>query len=176
MQRSTSRMPVLDKDHVLGSEGAPVTLITYCDFECPYCRRAAPIIASLRRQLGERLQFVFRHFPLSKHPMAQPAAEAAEAAGAQGQFWAMHDLLLDHPGTLTEEAFYAYADDLGLDLRRFADDLREHRYAPRVQRDVEHGRLNGVTGTPTFFVNGQRHNEEQTLEALVRRTLEGNRL
>jgi protein-disulfide isomerase len=165
-------MSVLNEDHVLGPDTAAVTLITYCDFECPYCRRAGPIIKRLRSRLGDRLRFVFRHFPLAKHPMAHQAAEAAEAAASQDQFWPMHDLLLDHPGIFTEEAFYAYADELGLDLNRFADDLRTHRHEPRVLRDVEIGRRDGVTGTPTFFVNGQRHNEELTLETLVLQRLE----
>jgi protein-disulfide isomerase len=157
-----------DDDHIVGPDTAAITLVGYCDFECPYCGRAYPVIKRLQASLKDRLRFVFRHFPLiHKHPFAQQASEAAEAAGAQGQFWAMHDLLFENQDALGEDALEGYARMLGLDTARFRDELSRKLYAARVGRDVRLGRQTGVTGTPTFFINGSRHTDENTLERLI---------
>jgi len=145
-----------DGDHVRGPESASVTVVEYGDFECPYCGRAEPVVREL---LGDAdLRFVWRHLPLSDvHPQARLAAQAAEAAGAQGRFWEMHDLLLDHQDKLRIMNLLGYAEQLGLDQERFHDDLMTHVHEARVDRDLESADLSGVSGTPTFFINGQRH-------------------
>jgi protein-disulfide isomerase len=147
-----------ERDHVRGVDDAPITLVEYGDFECPYCGQAEPIIRELLSACDDDLRFVFRHLPLSDvHPHAQMAAEAAEAAAAQGAFWAMHDLLFAHQDELTARALRSYADELGLDPERFSDELRRRRHAARVRDDVATADASGVTGTPTFFINGRRH-------------------
>ena len=145
-----------DRDHVRGPAEASVTLVEYGDFQCPYCGRAEPVVREL---LGDAdLRFVWRHLPLTDvHPQAPLDAAAAEAAGAQGRFWQMHDLLLDHQDHLGVRDLLGYAETLGLDVGRFRADLREHRVADVIARDVESADLSGVSGTPTFFVNGQRY-------------------
>ena len=164
---SGSSLPVLTvgpDDHAIGPSTAVVTLIAYCDFECPYCGRAHPIIKQLRAELGDRLRFVFRHFPLiHKHPYAQQAAEAAEAAAAQGQFWGMHDLLFKNQDALETEDLRNYGKLLGLDMARFDRELTVHTHADRVQQDVSSGKSSGTRGTPTFFMNGMRHTDEESL-------------
>jgi protein-disulfide isomerase len=165
--------PIQADDHVAGPETADVTLIVYCDFACPYCGRAYPIIKRLQARLGARLRFAFRHFPLiHKHPLALQAAEAAEAAGRQGQFWPMHDLLFEHQDALAKEDLAGYAESLDLDIGRFERELRERVHEKRVDRDVQSGRRSGVTGTPTFFINGSLHTDEDTLERFVMRISE----
>ncbi|MDF2458193.1 MAG: Periplasmic thiol:disulfide interchange protein DsbA [Nitrospira sp.] len=165
--------PIEEEDHVIGPETATVTLVAYCDFECPYCGRAYPIIKLLQARLRNRLRFVFRHFPLTaKHAYAQLAAEAAEAAGSQGEFWAMHDVLFENQDALEDGDLYAYAGVLGLDAGRFERELSSRFYAKRVDRDVRSGRRSGVSGTPTFFMNGFRHTDEETMEQLVLRMSE----
>jgi len=160
------------RDHIRGAPDAPVTLLEYGDFECPYCGRAEPAIRELLAEWGDDLRYVFRHLPLSDvHPWAQLAAEAAEAAAAQGRFWEMHDLLLDHQGELTPGHLRRYAQELGLDVERFADELRRRVYAGRVGEDVMSADASGVSGTPSFFINGRRHNgvyDLNTLSAAVR--------
>ena len=161
-------VPVGERDHARGAPAAPVTLVQYGDYECPYTRRSQPIVRGLEQRLGERLRFVFRHFPLSRiHPHAEAAAEAAEAAAAQGQFWAMHDQLFAHQRALEEEDLVRYAADLGLDRDRFAADLAGHVHAQRVQDDLVGGIRSGVQGTPTFFINGARHDDSYDLESLL---------
>jgi len=161
-------LPIQDDDHITGPDTAAITLVAYCDFECPYCGRAYPIIKRLQARLPDRLRFVFRHFPLiHKHPLAQQAAEAAEAADAQGEFWGMHDLLFEHQDALEERDLYAYAGVLGLDTGRFERALSSRLHAKRVDRDVMSGRRSGVSGTPTFFINGLRHTDEETLERVI---------
>jgi Na+/H+ antiporter NhaA len=156
-----------ERDHVRGPADAPVTLLEYGDFECPYCGRAEPSVRELVREFGDDLRYVFRHLPLTDvHEHAQLAAEAAEAAGAQGRFWEMHDLLLAHQDELRPPDLLHYARELGLDVERFADDLRRRAHAPRVARDVESADRSGVSGTPTFFVNGQRHQGAYDLASL----------
>jgi Na+/H+ antiporter NhaA len=147
-----------DEDHIRGGEDAPVTLVEYGDFECPYCGRAEPIVRELLADLGDDVRYVFRHLPLTDvHTHAHLAAEASEAAGSQGKFWEMHDMLLDNQDALRGPDLVRYAEELELDVERFRDDLRNHVHAGRVARDVESAELSGVAGTPTFFINGQRH-------------------
>jgi Na+/H+ antiporter NhaA len=145
------------RDHIRGPAHAPVTLLEYGDFQCPYCGQAEAIVRELLQDFGE-LRYVWRHLPLNDvHPYAQLAAEAAEAAGSQGRFWEMYDLLLAHQDALRARDLVAYAEQLGLDTERFREALRRQRFAARVAEDVESADASGVSGTPTFFVNGRRH-------------------
>ncbi len=153
----TLRPPVSEHDHVAGSLHSPVVLVEYGDYECPYCGRAYPIIQLAQRTLGDRLAFVFRNFPLGEvHPHAVLAAEAAEAAGAQGKFWEMHDQIYEHQDALEADDLLGYADSLGLDTARMAQELKDGTYTKRVRGDFNSGVRSGVNGTPTFFVNGTR--------------------
>ena len=146
-----------ERDHVRGPDGAPVTLVEYGDFECPYCGRAEPVVRELLADYGD-LRYVWRHLPLTDvHPHAQLAAEGTEAAAGQGKFWQMHDQLLDHQGALTGKDLIRYAGELGLDTGRFTRDLRNHAGQAKIAADVDSADLSGVSGTPTFFVNGKRH-------------------
>jgi Na+/H+ antiporter NhaA len=146
-----------ERDHIRGPLDAPVTIVEYGDFECPYCGRAEPVIRKLLRELAD-VRYVWRNLPLTDvHPNAQLAAEAAEAAADQGAFWEFHDLLLGHQDALRGVDLLGYAEQLGLDVERFHDALMEHQFAARVAEDVDSADLSGVTGTPTFFVNGRRH-------------------
>jgi len=155
-----------DRDHVRGPSEAPVTFVEYADFECPYCGQAEPIVRELLADFGD-IRYVWRHLPLRDvHPHAQYAAEAAEAAARQGAFWAMHDLLLDHQGALLTADLVSYAEQLGLDVARFTNDLRRHAGAGRVAQDVNSAELSGVSGTPTFFLNGRRHHGAYDIETL----------
>jgi Na+/H+ antiporter NhaA len=160
-----------ERDHVRGPEEAPVTVLEYGDFQCPYCGQAEPVIRELLRDFGD-VRYVWRHLPLTDvHTHAQMAAEAAEAAGAQGRFWEMHDLLLERQDALRLPDLLGYAGELGLEVERFEDDLRRHTGAARIEADVDSADLSGVTGTPTFFVNGRRHYgayDIETLSAAVR--------
>lgn len=166
----TQILQVTSTDHVVGSETAIMTVLAYCDFECPYCRRAFAILQRLRGPLNDRLRYVFRHFPLTqKHPFAQEAAEIAEAAGAQGKFWPMHDFLFGYQDTLHRDDLYKYAAQIGLDADRMRQEVVGRVYATRVARDADSGRRLGVTGTPTFYLNDVRHTDEETLEHLLRR-------
>jgi protein-disulfide isomerase len=150
--------PVGESDHVSGPDDAPDTLVEYGDFESPHCGRAYPIVQSIQRQLGRRLRFVFRHFPLTEiHPHAHHAAEAAESAGAQGRFWEMHDALFENQDALDDDDLVAYAGAIGVDAERVARDLETAVYARRVRDDFRSGVRSGVNGTPTFFINGQRY-------------------
>jgi protein-disulfide isomerase len=145
-----------DRDHVRGPAEASVTVVEYGDFECPYCGQAEPVVRDLLTDTD--IRYVWRHLPLTDvHPAAQLAAEAAEAAATQGAFWAMHDLLLQHQDDLRPKDLVRYAAELGLDADRFHDDVMRHVHAARVAQDVESADLSGVSGTPTFFVNDQRH-------------------
>jgi Na+/H+ antiporter NhaA len=156
-----------ERDHVLGRPDAPVTLLEYGDFECPYCATADPIIKELLRRFEDEVRFVFRHLPLNDvHSSAQVAAEAAEAAAAQDAFWEMYDLMLHHQDELAPRDLIGYAAQLGLDVDRFRDDLRQRRHAARVAEDVASADASGVSGTPTFFVNGRRHDGVYDVAAL----------
>jgi Na+/H+ antiporter NhaA len=146
-----------ERDHVRGPMEAPVTMVEYGDFECPYCGRAEPVVRELLVDFGD-VRYVWRHLPLSDvHPNAQLAAEASEAAARQDAFWEMHDLLLDNQDSLEPMDLMRYAEQLGLDVERFTNDLREHEGAARIAEDVDSADISGVSGTPTFFINGQRH-------------------
>jgi protein-disulfide isomerase len=164
--------PVSSEDHRAGPEDAPVTLVEFGDFECPHCGRAYPIVRQIQKVMGPSLRFVFRHFPLRQvHPHAERAAEAAEAAGAQGEFWGMHDLLFANQAALEDADLLAYASALGLDVDQFTSELESGRHAERVGRDFRSGVRSGVNGTPTFFINGVRHDapwDLPTLSAAVR--------
>jgi Na+/H+ antiporter NhaA len=159
------------RDHVRGPDKSPVTLVEYGDFECPYCGQAEPAVRELLADFGD-IRYVWRHLPLTDvHPNAQLAAEASEAAARQGAFWKMHDLLLDHQDALRAQDLMAHANDLGLDPDRFREDLEQHVGAARVAEDVDSADQSGVSGTPTFFVNGRRHYgayDLDTLSAAVR--------
>jgi Na+/H+ antiporter NhaA len=161
-----------ERDHIRGPADAPVSLVEYGDFECPYCGQAEPVVRELLRALGGEVRYVFRHLPLTDvHPHAQRAAEASEAAAAQGRFWEMHDLLFEHQDALEGRDLVRYAGELGLDTHRFADELRRREHAPRVAEDVADADASHVTGTPTFFIDGRRHHgayDVATLEAAVR--------
>jgi Na+/H+ antiporter NhaA len=146
-----------DRDHIRGPAEALVTVVEYGDFECPYCGQAEPVIRELLADFGD-VRYVWRHLPLTDvHPRAQLAAEAAETAADQGAFWPMHDLLLDHQQDLRPADLSRYAGNLGIDVERFRDDLRRHAHASRIAEDVDSASLSGVSGTPTFFINGRRH-------------------
>jgi protein-disulfide isomerase len=155
-----------ERDHVRGAIDAPVTVVEYGDFECPYCGQAEPIVRELIRDFAD-VRYVWRHLPLNDvHPHAQIAAEAAEAAADQGAFWEMHDLLLDNHGALQPDDLIAYAEQLGLDVERFTDNLREHTGAARVAEDVDTADLSGVSGTPTFFINSRRQHGAYDIASL----------
>jgi protein-disulfide isomerase len=167
----TLTQPVGDVDHVAGAANAPVTLVEYGDFECPSCRKAWPMVKELQRRLGKNLRFVFRNFPLTKlHPNAEHAAEAAEAASAQGAFWQMYDRLFERQFALEDDNLIEYASELGLDADRMRVALEGGTYRARVKEDVLSGLKSGVNGTPTFFINGERydgpHGTEPLFEAL----------
>jgi protein-disulfide isomerase len=146
-----------ERDHIRGPAEAPVTLVEYGDFECPYCGQAEEVIRELLADFGE-VRYVWRHLPLADvHTHAQLAAEASEAAAEQGAFWEMHDLLFQHQDALRRSDLEGYARELGLDVDRFDEALRTHENAARVADDVDSADLSGVSGTPSFFVNGRRH-------------------
>jgi Na+/H+ antiporter NhaA len=156
-----------ERDHVRGPLEAPVTLVEYGDFECPYCGQAEPVVRELLRDFGD-VRYVWRHLPLSDvHPRARLAAEAAEAAADQGAFWEMHDLLLDHQDRLGFSDLAGYAEQLGLDVERFTNELQDHAGAARVAEDVDSADLSGVSGTPTFFINGRRHYGAYDIDTLT---------
>jgi protein-disulfide isomerase len=162
--------PVGERDHTIGPSNAPVTLLEYGDYECPYCGAAHPIVKEVRRRLGNGLRFAFRHFPLARiHPHAERAAEAAEATAAQEpkKFWLMHDMLFEHQDALEDEYLLVYAAAIGLDVDRFERELLAGKYAPRVREDFLSGVHSGVNGTPTFFINGRRHDGSYDLETLL---------
>ncbi len=160
--------PVGPQDHVQGPANAPVTLVEYGDYECQYCGRAHPIIQDLQNYLGTQFRYVYRHFPIrSIHSHSQLAAEAAEAAGAQGKFWEMHDALYDHQDALEREDILDYGRQIGLDMARFEADLDSHVHAERVHEDFREGIRSGVNGTPTFFINEVRYDGAWDLESLI---------
>jgi protein-disulfide isomerase len=157
-----------ERDHVRGPESAPVTLVEYGDYECPYCGEAEVVVRELLESFGDDLRYVWRHLPLNDvHPNAQLAAEATEAAHSQGAFWPMHDKLLASQEELTGRDLKRYADELGLDMERFVDELRRGEHSERVADDVASADASGVAGTPSFFINGLRHQGAYDLETLT---------
>ena len=172
-------VPVDPTDHALGPETAKVTLVEYGDFECPNCGQAYPAVKLLRRHFGERVRFVFRHFPLREvHPHAELAAESAEAAGAQGKFWRMHDLLFENQRHLKAKDLKRYAELAELDIERYDYEMNDHVYLQRVQEQIASGDRSGVRATPTFFVNGSLRDVsfglqrlQQAIEAELKRSV-----
>jgi protein-disulfide isomerase len=167
--------PVNPTDHALGPITARLTLVEYGDFECPSCAQAYPVVRLLLDHYGERMRFVFRHYPLREvHPHAELAAEAAEAAGAQGKFWDMHGLLFEHQSHLKAKSLREYADRLELDLTRYDFEMNDHVYLQRVQEHLAGGAKSGVRATPTFYINGALHDASfgfEQLQSAMRRVL-----
>jgi len=160
--------PVTERDHIRGSAKALVTLVEYGDFECPHCGAAYPVVDELIEKLGDRLRFVFRHFPLTQvHPHALNAAEAAEAAGAQGKFWEMHDMLFEHQNALDTADLLRYAAELDLDVATFKRALATQAFEARIRDDVVAGARSGVNGTPTFFIEGYRYDGYPDFSSLM---------
>lgn len=154
-------------DHRQGSAEAPLVLVEYGDFECPFCRQAHFIVQAVQRRLSDELQFVYRHFPLKNlHPHAELAAEAAEAAAAQGKFWAMHDALYENQERLDLLLIQTLAERLELDMNRFLRELSDHTYRERIKKDFMSGVHSGANGTPTFFINGTRFTDRWDEESL----------
>ena len=164
-----------EHDHLRGSRDARVTLVEYGDFACPYCARAHAALAELMQQHGERVALVYRHLPLvDLHPLAMPAANAAEAAGAEGKFWEMHDALFENQGMLGEDALAALASNLGLDPQRFSAELDGGKHAARIEEQAGQARAFGARGTPTFFINGERYqgdSDHASLAAALKKAL-----
>lgn len=152
------RQTVSDADHIQGDPKAPVELLEYGDYECPHCGRAYPILKELQKQLGSRLKFVFRNFPLSKiHPHAKSAAIAAEAAAFQNKYWEMHDILFENQKRLTSTAILEYAQKLELDMLKFEQDISDSTLAEKIDAEFYSGMRSGVNATPTFFINGEKY-------------------
>jgi len=169
------RTPVTSRDHIQGPEDAPLTLVEYGDYECPSCGSAYPIVKRVQENFGKRLRFVFRNFPLSEiHPHAESAAETAEFAAAEGRFWEMHDLLFENQEQLSEALYSELADELGLSPTALRQALEVSKYKDRVRMDFSSGVRSGVNGTPTFFINGTRHDGPFDYETLVSALREKN--
>jgi protein-disulfide isomerase len=162
------RVPVGAQDHVLGDEHAPVILVEYGDYQCPHCERAHPIVKEVLRRAGPQVRFVYRHFPLTQiHPFAESAAETAEFAGAHRRCWQMHDGLFENQYRLGLPLFFELAKLLGLSTSKLQSALETGLYTPKVRNDFMGGVRSGVNGTPTFFINGHRHNGSYELEDLM---------
>jgi protein-disulfide isomerase len=161
------------RDHLRGSSYASIRLLEYADFECPYCAQAAPVVRELEQELGAQLCYAFRNFPLSMHPHSFIAASAAEAAGAQDQFWQMHDLLFENQDALEPADLIGYAESLGLDIQRFVLEAKQGIHRDRVTEDLRAGERAGVNGTPAFFLNGEFYDGQMDvasfMEVLARR-------
>jgi protein-disulfide isomerase len=165
--KSKLTLPIGGRDHVQGPIDAPIVLLEYGDYECPYCGDAYPVVKAIQERLGDRLCFAFRNFPLvNSHPHAEHAAEAAEGAGVQGKFWEMHDTLYENQTALDDEDLAQYAADLGLDARLISEVLAG-AHAARVREDFRSGARGGVNGTPTFFINGARYDGTPDVDALL---------
>jgi protein-disulfide isomerase len=165
---ATLKVPVTSSDHIQGPEDAPITLVEYGDYECPHCGRAYPIVKLLQKHFGKQLRFVFRNFPLNEiHPNAESAAESAEFSGAQGRFWEMHDGIFENQENIGPELFLELAKALELSATDLQTALETREYAPRVKEDFLGGARSGVNGTPTFYINGQRHEGPFGFEDLV---------
>jgi protein-disulfide isomerase len=163
-----------EDDHIQGSLNAPIVLVEYGDYQCPHCALAYPIVKSLQRRFEDDVCVVFRNMPFSQaHPHAQLAAEAAEAAGAQGKFWEMHDALYENQPSLGQELIGYLARELELDIDRFNEELATHRFHDKVRRDFMGGARSGVNGTPTFFINGERYDGAVNEKALVSALAQG---
>ena len=172
MSKNTKKLKVPIKmgyDHIQGPVNAPINLVEYGDFECPYTGHAYPIVREIKREFGETLCFVFRNFPLNEiHPHAQQAAEAAEAAASQDKFWDMHDYLFEHQNALDDTHLQEYARTVGLDIKKFEEEILRHVYAPKIKDSLINGVKSGVEGTPTFFLNGIRYEGSWDLETMLK--------
>jgi protein-disulfide isomerase len=161
-------IPVSETDHIQGSAQAAATLLEYGDYQCPYCGQAYGIVKDLQAALGGKLRFVFRNFPLTKaHPFAELAAEAAEAAAASGKFWEMHDTLYENQRALSAESIVEFARRLGLNVPKFVEDIEKRRFRSRVRNDFMGGVRSGVSGTPGFFINGEKYDESWDYDTLL---------
>jgi protein-disulfide isomerase len=171
-----STLPMPDRDHIQGPIHAPIKLVEYGDYQCPYCGEAYPVVKAIQERLGDLLCFAFRNFPLANmHAHAEHAAEAAEAADEQGRFWEMHDLLYEHQEALEDEDLAQYASELGLDARHLISEVQNEAHASRIREDFRGGARNGVNGTPTFFINGVRYEgpvDPESMLAYLTRTAE----
>lgn len=172
-ERKQRGVQIRKSDHVFGDPNAPVTLLEYGDYECPYCGEAHRTVKFLQEALGDGLCYVYRNFPLTEvHPHAEQAAEAVEAAGAQGHFWEMHDAVFENQDALEEDDLAAYAADVGLDANKVVAEIEEGAYRDRIQEDMDSGSELGVNGTPAFFINGAPYDgpddPDSMLEALQR--------
>lgn len=164
---STLTPPVNQNDHIEGNSSAPVTLVEYGDFECPDCGRMYPVVKELQRRIGNQMRFVYREFPLAEiHPHAEQAAEAAEAAGAQRKFWPMFNELFQHQNALDAEDIEGYAEEIGLNMSKFNQDMNQHTFENKVMEDEQSGEESGVQGTPTFFINGVMYDGSYDVESL----------
>ena len=162
------KTPVGTDDHIQGDPGAPIVLVEYGDYECSHCGHAYPIVKAVQRHFGERLAFVFRNFPLKQaHPNAESAAEGAEFAATQGRFWEMHDALLENQDMLGIPLLLELAEKLGMSAKNLERALESGEYEARVKNDISGGVRSGVHGTPTFFINGERHEGAFAFEDLV---------
>ncbi len=161
-------MPVSKHDHIQGPLNAPVTLVEYGDYECPFCGEAHSVVKAIKEHLGDKLCLAYRHFPLTNaHPHAEHAAEAAEAASAQGNFWGMHDLLYENQDALDDADLAEYARELGLDVARVIREVEAGKYVGHIKEDFQSGIRSGVNGTPSFFINGVRYDGGRSFEALL---------
>lgn len=165
---SELKVPVSSSDHIQGDDKAPITLVEYGDYQCPYCGAAYPIVKRVQKHFGKKLRFVFRNFPLVQaHPMAQSAAETAEFAASHGKFWEMHDAIYENQRSLSVEFLVELAEGMGFSGAALAKALENQEYAEKVRSDFMSGVRSGVNGTPTFFINGHRHDASFEYEDLV---------
>ncbi len=165
---ATLTRPVTTDDHAEGPADAPLTLVEYGDYQCPYCGAAYPVVKRLQKTLGKKLRFVFRNFPLTQvHPYALIGAEAAEAAALQGKFWEMHDLLFEQQALLKPEIIPSWAKKIGLNLEQFENDIKQDVTEKRIKEDRQSGIRGGVNGTPTFFINGKRYDGSHDYNSLL---------
>jgi protein-disulfide isomerase len=156
------------RDHAAGPAKAPLTLVEYGDYQCPYCRAAYPVVKRLQKKLGKKLRFVFRNFPVTQaHPYALIAAETAEAAALQDKFWEMHDLLFEQQASLTPDIIPVWAKKIGLDVTKFGNDIKQGAIAKRIKEDRQSGIRSGVNGTPTFYINGIRYDGPADYDSLL---------
>jgi len=170
--------PVSERDHSAGHADAPVTLVEYGDYQCPYCGAAHPVVKHLQRELGKKLRFVFRNFPLTQaHPYALVAAEAAEAAALQGKFWQMHDYIYEHQDELEPDVLPDWAQKTGLDVKAFGTALKEGKILVRIKEDRMSGIRSGVNGTPCFFINDSRYDGDiESLQAALMEQITNQKL
>jgi protein-disulfide isomerase len=165
---ATLKVPVSSDDHIQGDPSAPIVLVEYGDYECPHCGHAYPIVQRVQKHFGKQLGIVFRNFPLTEtHPNAESAAEAAEFAATEGRFWEMHDAIFENQRALGVPLLLNLAKSIGLPVAKTERALAEHEFAGRVQSDFTGGVRSGVNGTPTFFINGRRHDGSFEYEDLV---------